>query len=61
MNYDVKPSVIQMEKETFKQLMAEVKETIAVIEPKSDKSSFGVVDIWNIRRNAKSASSMMKR
>lgn len=62
MNYDVKPSVIRMEKETFKHLVAEVKETIAVIDlPKSGKPSFGIVDMWNIRRNAKSASGMMHR
>ena len=62
MKYDVKSSVIQMEREAFKQLVTEVKETIAEIDPlKSEKPSFGLVDIWNIRRNARSASSMMRR
>ena len=62
MKFDVKPSVIQMEDETFKQLVAEVKETVASFDlPHREKRSFGLVDLWNIRRNYKSASSRLKR
>ena len=62
MKLDVKPSVIQMEDETFKQLVAEVKETVASIDlPLQEKRSFGLVDLWNIRRNYRSASTMLKR
>ena len=62
MKLDVKPSVIQMEDKTFKQLVTEVKETIAVIDlNKKGKRSFGLIDLWNIRRNAKSASGRMRR
>ena len=62
MKLDVKPSVIQMEGKTFKQLVAEVKETVASIDlPPQEKRSFGPVDLWNIRRNSRSASSMLKR
>ena len=62
MNYDLKSYVIQMERGTFKQLVKEVKETIAEIDlPQENKGSFGLVDMWNIRRNAKSASNMLRR
>jgi hypothetical protein len=55
-------SAIQMEDETFMQLVAEVKETVAIVDlPQPQKRSFGLVDLWNIRRNAKSASSRLKR
>ena len=59
---DVKPSFVKMEKETLDQLVTEVKETIAVIDlNKKGKRSFGLIDLWNIRRNAKSASGRMRR
>ncbi len=62
MNCETKPSVIQMEKETFMHLVTEVKETVAIVDlQEPEKRSFGLVDLWNIRRNAKSAPSMMKR
>jgi len=62
MKLDVKPSIFFMEKETLDQLVTEVKETIAVVDlHKKRKRSFGPIDIWNIRRNGKSASGMMRR
>jgi len=62
MKLDVKPSFLKMEKETLDQLVTEVKETIAVIDlNKKGKRSFGLIDLWNIRRNAKSASGRMRR
>lgn len=61
MKLDVKPSFVKMEKETLDQLVTEVKETIAVVDQKKSKGSFGLIDIWNIRRNGKSASGMMRR
>ena len=62
MKLDVKPSFVKMEKETLEQLVTEVKETIAVIDlNKNGKRSFGLIDLWNIRRNGKSASGMMRR
>jgi hypothetical protein len=65
MKNDVMPSIVQMEAEELHQLTAEVKETIAVnIKLSKEKlisRPFGIVDLWNIRRNAKSASSMMRR
>jgi len=63
MKSDVMPSIVQMDKEVLKTLLSEVKETVAdVIElPGANKQSFGVVDMWFIRKNAKSTSSFLKR
>ncbi|HEV8506756.1 MAG TPA: hypothetical protein VGQ53_15200 [Chitinophagaceae bacterium] len=62
MKLDVKPSFVKMEKGSLDQLVTEVKETIAVVDlHKKSKGSFGLIDIWNIRRNGKSASGMMRR
>ncbi len=54
------PSIVQMEAKELKQLVSEVKETVAtgiiqVNNQKSNKPSFTVVDLWNIHRNMKSA------
>jgi hypothetical protein len=66
MKNDVMPSIVQMEAGELHQLTAEVRETIATnIKFQKEKPisrAFGlVVDVWNIRRNAKSASGMMRR
>jgi hypothetical protein len=52
-----------MEYGVLKTLLEEVKETLAtdVKMPEPAKPSFGIVDLWKIRRNAKSASSRFKR
>jgi hypothetical protein len=61
MKNDVMPSIVQMEKQVLKNLMKEVKETLAtdVVMPKKVKS-FGVADLWNIRRNARPAVSRFR-
>ncbi len=64
MKTSVMSSVIQMNPETLQQLVAEVKETIATDidfghQPK--RRSFGIVDMWNIRRQGKTALSRIKR
>jgi len=63
MNSDVMPSIVQMEYGVLKTLLEEVKETLAtdVKMPEPTKPSFGIVDLWKIRRNAKSASSRFRR
>lgn len=63
MKSDVMPSIVQMDKEELQHLMAEVKETVAtgIQLPKEKEKSFGVVDMWNIRRNAKSTSDLLRR
>jgi len=63
MKSDVMPSIIQMEYGVLQDLLTEVKETVAkdhkMPEPVT-KPSFGVVDLWKIRRNAKLATRMFK-
>ena len=60
MKSNVMPSIVQIEANELKQLVTEVKETVAtgMIQVKTVKTktpSFGVVDMWNIRRGAKVA------
>jgi len=65
MNSNVMPSIVKMDKEELEQLLstADVKETIAT-EMKMQKKqnrAFGIVDLWNIQRNMKSANKLSKR
>lgn len=63
MNSDVMPSIVKMDVDVLKNLLTEVKETVATVIqlPEEKKTSFSVVDMWNIRRNVKSASSRLRR
>ena len=62
MKHNVMPSIVQMGQEDLKQLVQEVKETVAteMSKPVSGKNSIKVVDLWNIHRSRKSANSQMK-
>jgi len=61
MKNDVMPSIVQMEYGVLNQLLTEVKETLATdVEMPEVKPTFGVVDLWKIRRNAKSARSLFR-
>jgi hypothetical protein len=62
MENDVMPSIVQMEYGVLKELLTEVKETLAtdVKLPEPKKKVFGIVDLWNIRRNNKTASRLYK-
>jgi hypothetical protein len=57
------PSLVQMDRDELKTLVMEVKETIADLDELSipGKNHFAAVDMWNIRRAAKSASGLMRR
>jgi hypothetical protein len=57
MKSDAVQSIVQMEPRILKQLVTEVKETVAtgIGYPKTNKSSFGIVDMWNIRKNGRHA------
>jgi hypothetical protein len=57
------PVLMEMNEETLRELVTEVKETIAlnIQPPKSMARSFGLVDMWNIRRKTRSASAMLYR
>ena len=63
MKSDVMPSIVQMEAEVLRQLVTEVRETIATdIKPdKAIKKSFGIIDLWNIRRKMKSAKTLLRK
>lgn len=71
MNSNVMPSVIQMEEESLKNLVTEVKETVATginlsaghpgMKPATIKTKiFGIVDMWNCQRNVRTAVSMRR-
>jgi hypothetical protein len=57
MKSDLVHSRVQMEADILKCLVTEVPETVAtdVQLPKEKKNSFGVVSLWNIRRNSRYA------
>jgi len=63
MRHDVMPSFVQMEPEVLKSLLTEVKETVAkeVVMPVKTKSTFRVVDNWNILKQSRSASNRVRR
>jgi hypothetical protein len=65
MKTDVMPSIVQMETKALRSLVKEVKETVAtnVVLPKAKQinHSFGIVDLWNIRRNMKTAGRLWSR
>ena len=58
MKSDVRDSYVQMEPAILKNLVSEVKETVAteVAAEKENRSSFGLVDMWNIRKHGRYAS-----
>ena len=58
MKSNVMPSIVQIEANELKQLVSEVRETIAtrIVHVKKVKTpSFGIVDLWNIRRGMRTA------
>ena len=66
MKNDVMPSIVQMETEELQKLVTQVKETVATIirypETKpATGTTFGSLDMWNIRKGFRSASDIMKR
>ncbi len=64
MNSKVMPSIVQIEEESLKQLVTEVKETLATnisFQPKVAKQKkFGIADLWNCHRTIRTAVSMRK-
>lgn len=63
MKHDVMPSIVQVDPKVLQALIAEVKETVANYfeAPAEKQKGFSRVDMWNIRRNAKSASTRVRR
>lgn len=62
MKIDENPSIVQMEPEVLSNLVREVKETLAtdIHLPEVKQPSFTIADLWNIRRNAKTAHSRFR-
>jgi hypothetical protein len=63
MTNHVMPSIIRMDAEELQKLVTEVRETVATVIqlPKTEEKTFGSLDMWNIRRNFKSANDLMRR
>lgn len=64
MNSKSMPSIVQIDKENLRQLVTEVKETIATninLQPADIKNKkFGVTDLWNSQRSIRTAVSMRR-
>jgi hypothetical protein len=63
MENNVMPSIVRMERKILEQLTREVKETVATgIEMSGMKErSFGVVDLWSMRRGKRHSRRTVKR
>ena len=63
MKIDLRPSIVQMEPEVLSNLVREVKETLATDIQLTEvrKPVFTFVQLWSIRRNAKTAQSRFSR
>ncbi len=63
MKSDVMPSIVQMEPDVLKNLVKEVKETLAkdILIPGDSERTFTAADLWNIRRNARTAQGRFAR
>jgi hypothetical protein len=64
-NSSIVQTIVQMEQNAFNQLVSEVKETVAqdIDFPKlnnNNNPSFGIVDLWNIRKGKRSAASAFR-
>lgn len=59
MTSNVMPSIVQLEAEELKELVREVKETVAVDVVSTKKAiasaPYGAIDLWKMRRNVKTA------
>jgi hypothetical protein len=62
MKQDVMPSIVQMDKETLKQLTTEVRETVATGYALPEvKSRFTTLNLWNIHRNWKQTARISRK
>jgi hypothetical protein len=64
MKSNVMPAIVQIGTEQLRELMTEVKETLAMdYQPKVaviKQRSFGVTDLWNCRKNMRTAKSLRR-
>jgi hypothetical protein len=67
MKHDVVQSIVQMEPEILMNLVREVQETVAtgvdlqLRDSQQANPSFGILDLWNIRRNSRHAGSFRRK
>ena len=58
MNSNAMPAIVQIDTDNLKKLTTEVKETVASAElgvnNAQTRKTFGITDLWAIRKNAKS-------
>ena len=57
----VMPKTVQLDEETRKHLLHEVKETLATHISVKNKKRFTAADLWNLQRNSWTASDMMRK
>lgn len=57
----VMPKTVQLSEDIRKQLLHEVKETLATGIGVKSKKRFTAGDLWSLRRNSRTASDMMRR
>ncbi len=57
----VMPKTVQLDEETMSRLLHEVKETLAADVKVKNKKRFTAADLWNLKRNRRSASDMMRK
>ena len=55
------PKTVQLSEEIKKELLHEVKETLATGINVKNKKRFTAADLWHLQRNSRSASDMMRR
>lgn len=62
MKSDVMGIVTRISQEDLKELLKETKETLAVdVKVNVNTRSFGVLDMWDLQKRQRTASSMMRR
>ncbi|MBS1576850.1 MAG: hypothetical protein JST09_16250 [Bacteroidetes bacterium] len=64
MNTDSMQKVVRLDENELQQLTQEVKETLAstpIYESENEKNLFTAIDMWNMQRQVRSASLMMRK
>ena len=63
MNTDSMHKVVRLDENELQELTLEVKETLAndTIDPEKTTEHFTTLDMWNVLRQSRSASSMIRR
>ena len=64
MNSNVMPSIVQIEEGKLRNLVSEVKETVAtdinLQSPGTKQKKFGIVDLWRIQNKMRTATSLRR-